>query len=95
MATYISLLQFTEKGASEIRDSVGRAKSFDEAARASGVEIVAKYWTVGEYDGVLIISAENEQRALHWLSELAGRGYVRPKTLQAFSANEFAKILES
>ena len=93
MATYISLIRFTEKGATQIKKSVERAQAFDRAAEAAGVEIVGQYWTIGGYDGVLIVSAPSEEKALHWLTELVIGGNVRTETLQAFDAHQFATIL--
>lgn len=92
MPTYISLLRFTEKGASNIKKSTGRASAFAKAATRSGVRIEAQYWTIGAYDGVLILSADNETKILHCLAELASAGNVRPETLQAFDAGSFSAI---
>ncbi len=93
MAKYISLVRFTEKGAGAIKDSVKRAQAFDDAAEASGVHIVGQYWTIGAYDGVLIIDAETEQKALHCLVALSAAGNVKTESMQAFDAEEFAKIV--
>lgn len=93
MAKYISLLRFTEKGAEHIKDSTKRARAFDEAAEKAGIRIVGQYWTIGRYDGVLIVEAETERNALHWLTELAADGNVKPETLQAFGAEEFKQIV--
>ncbi|MBL9154030.1 MAG: GYD domain-containing protein [Verrucomicrobiales bacterium] len=93
MATYISLIRFTEKGAKEIKKSIDRAAAFDHAAEAAGVKIVGQYWTIGGYDGVLIVSAPSEEKALHWLVALVEGGNVRTETLQAFDATQFAAIL--
>ena len=93
MPRYISLLRFTEQGARNIKKSTGRAHSFDRAAEKAGVKIEGQYWTVGAYDGVLIISADAEKKALHWLAELASDGNVRTETLQAFIDTEFDGIV--
>ena len=71
MSRYIILLKFTEKGSSNIKKSTGRASAFAKAATRSGVRIEAQYWTIGAYDGVLILSADNETKILHCLAELA------------------------
>jgi uncharacterized protein with GYD domain len=95
MATYISLLTFTEQGARNIKDSPTRAEAFDQAAEASGVRIVGQFWTIGSYDGVLIVSADDEQQVLRWLAELVAAGNVHTETLRAFDANEFKEILDA
>ena len=57
------------------------------------VKIEGQYWTLGAYDGVLIISADSEQKALQCLSQLASKGNVRTETMQAFIDQEFDEIL--
>lgn len=93
MAKYISLIRFTDKGAIAIKESTKRAKAFDEAAEKAGIKILGQYWTIGHYDGVLVIDADTEYNALHWLTELVSRGNVRAETLQAFDVREFEKIV--
>lgn len=93
MRHYISLLRFTEKGAENIKDSPKRAHHFNAMAKKAGVKVEAQYWTLGAYDGVIIIRADSEKKALHLLTLLAAAGNVRTKTLQAFTDKEFAKIV--
>jgi uncharacterized protein with GYD domain len=93
MARYIALLRFTDAGAKAIKQSTRRAHQFDAVAKKAGVRIDGQYWTMGTYDGVLIISADSEKKALHWLTELASKGAVRTQTLQAFTDVEFDSIV--
>jgi uncharacterized protein with GYD domain len=93
MAKYISLLRFTEKGAKDLKKSTKRAHTFDKIAAQAGVKIEGQYWTLGTYDGVLIINADSQQKALKCLSQLASQGNVRTQTMQAFNDKEFDQIL--
>ena len=93
MARYISLLRFTEQGARSIAKSTNRAHNFDKIAAKTGVKIEGQYWTMGAYDGVLIISSDSEEKALHCLSQLAAQGNVRTETMSAFIDKEFDKIV--
>ena len=93
MATYISLLNFTEQGARNIKQSPARAKAFYEAAEKDGVKVIAHYWTAGAYDGVLILQAESETKVLRCLAALAALGNVRTHSLRAFDAKEFGAIV--
>ena len=93
MARYISLLRFTDQGAKNIRKSTNRAHEFDKVAAAAGVTIEGQYWTLGTYDGVLIISADSEEKALHCLAELASQGNVRTETMQAFTDKGFDELV--
>ena len=92
MARYIALLQFTEQGAKNIRKSTVRAHAFDKLAAKAGVKVEGQYWTMGRYDGVLVLSASNETKVLHMLMSLAALGNVRTQTMQAFVDTEFDKI---
>lgn len=92
MFHYIALIRFTEQGAKNIKESASRAHAFDAAAEKAGVKIEGQYWTVGAYDGVIILSADNENKLLHCLTELAARGNVRTETLRAFTDKEFVGI---
>src|SRR5260370_7174746 len=92
MFHYIALIRFTEQGAKNIKESASRAHAFDAAAEKAGVKIEGQYWTVGTYDGVLILSADNEHKLLHCLTELAVRGNVRTETLRAFTDTHFVAI---
>ncbi len=93
MTRYISLIKFTAQGAKNIKKSTARARAFDKAAARAGVKIEGQYWTMGAYDGVLIISADNERKALHCLTELASSGNVSTETLPAFVDREFDSIV--
>ena len=53
-----------------------------------------QFWTLGRFDGVLILTAESERQILHLLAQLAARGNVRTETLQAFADTEFDAILK-
>ena len=44
---------------------------------------------------VLILTADNEQKALHALTGLAALGNVRTETMQAFTDKEFESVVNS
>ena len=93
MARYISLLRFTEQGAKNIKKSTNRAHDFDKLAAKAGVKVEGQYWTMGKYDGVLIVAADSEEKVLHMLTLLAALGNVRTNTMQAFVDKEFDAIV--
>lgn len=93
MSHYIALLRFTQKGAEQIKESPERAHHFNALAEEVGAKIEAQYWTIGAYDGVLILQADTEMKALHLLSLLAASGNVRAESMQAFTDEQFAEIV--
>jgi len=92
MARYVTLIRFTEKGAMAMKQSPARAQDFRQAAAKAGVKVEAQYWTTGAYDGILILSAEQPEKALRCLAELAALGNVRTETMQSFDASEFSAL---
>jgi len=76
-----------------MKKSTARAHNFDKLAAKAGVKVEGQYWTMGGYDGVLILAAENEERVLHLLTLLAAMGNVRTQTMQAFVDKEFDSIV--
>jgi uncharacterized protein with GYD domain len=93
MPRYVTLLKFTDQGAKNIKKSTSRAHAFDKLAARAGVKVEAQYWTMGKYDGVLILNASNETKVLHLLTALAALDYVRTQTMQAFVDTEFDAIV--
>jgi uncharacterized protein with GYD domain len=93
MPRYIALLRFTQKGATGLGKSTARAHAFDKLAAKAGVKVEGQYWTMGPYDGVLVLSASNGTKVLHMLTSLAELGNVRTETMQAFVDTEFDEIV--
>jgi len=93
MARYIALLKFTEQGSKNLRKSTARAHAFDRLAARAGVKVEGQYWTMGRFDGVLILSASDETKVLQMLTALAALGNVRTQTMQAFVDTEFDEIV--
>lgn len=92
MARYVSLLRFTAQGGRKLKQSPARAAAFKKAAEKSGVKVELQLWTTGAYDGILILNAANETKALNAIARLVATGNVSTETLQAFDAKEFAVI---
>ena len=93
MITYIGLLSFTEKGLQSIKDTTKRAAAAKEAAKKAGVNMRDVFWTLGDYDVVCVLEAEDEAAITSFSIATAQQGYVRTRTLRAFSATEMDKIL--
>ena len=93
MVTYIGLLSFTDKGIQSIKDSTKRAAAAKEVGKKMGVNMREIFWTLGEYDAVCVLEADDEQSLTAFNLAIATQGNVRSKSLRAFSASEFDKAL--
>jgi uncharacterized protein with GYD domain len=93
MPRYVCFWRFTEKGTRAIKQSTSRAHAFHRAAAQMGVQVEAQYWTMGRWDGVMVLSAEKEEQAMHAVGLLTAAGFVRTETLPAFTDQEFERML--
>ncbi len=94
MATYVLLLKFTDQGIHNIKETRKRAEGFRAMAEKVGAKVKEVYWTLGQYDGVLILEASDEAAAAALGMSLGSLGNVRAETLRAFSGDEISRILE-
>ena len=58
-----------------------------------GVKVTATYWTMGDYDGLIVLEAAGDQAATAALVQLGTLGNVRTSTARAFTAAEMDKLL--
>jgi uncharacterized protein with GYD domain len=95
MATYVSLLRWTDQGVRNAKNTVHRASAFRADLERRGCKLLSIYWTHGEYDLVTTIEAPDGETAMAALIALGGVGNVRTETLPAFSEREMTSILEN
>jgi uncharacterized protein with GYD domain len=93
MATYLVLINFTEQGIRNIKDSPKRAAAATELARGFGIEVRDLFWTLGAFDGAVLIEAADDQAVTAWALKVGSLGNVRTQTLRAFRANEIENIV--
>lgn len=92
MPTYISLVNWTEQGIQDLKESPARADATAELAESMGGSLQL-YWTAGLYDIVAIFEAPDDETAAAMQLTVASRGAVRTTTLRAFRREEFERIL--
>jgi uncharacterized protein with GYD domain len=92
MATYVVLLNWTEQGIKDFKDSPARADAGKEEMAKLGVKMKDIYWTVGQHDLVLLCDAPDDESIAAALLRLGSAGNVRSTTLRAFTREEFNKV---
>ncbi len=93
MATYIFLGNFTDQGARTIKDSPKRAVAVKEAAKKFGVTMKEIYWTMGQYDMVVLFEAPDDISISALALAVGSAGNIRGQSLRAFSKDEMGAIL--
>jgi uncharacterized protein with GYD domain len=93
VATFVSLINWTDQGIKTFRESGKRADAFAEIVQRNGGSVKAIYWTLGEYDLVAITEAPDAEMATAVLLQVGSVGNVRTTTLEAFDRDAFDRIV--
>jgi uncharacterized protein with GYD domain len=90
---YIALLNWTDQGIRNIKDTAKRAESAKALARKLGGKLDIHY-TMGEYDAVAIIEMPSDEAYNRFALATGSLGNIRTKTLKAWTLDEFRKIID-
>jgi len=93
MATYVGLIQFTDQGIRNIKDTVKRGDAALAEAEKMGMKVVEEFWTMGAYDAEVIFDAPDNETISAFMLKIGSLGNVKSHTLRAFRRNEMEKIL--
>lgn len=97
MSHYVILVNFTDQGLrtmARLKDTTTLVKRFQAKAGLAGVKLSEIYWTMGRYDGVLVMEAPDDATISTGLLTMCSVGNVRTETLRAFSPKQMEHILE-
>jgi uncharacterized protein with GYD domain len=87
------LFQFTGQGIQTIKDTTKRAAAISDLAGKFGAKITDILWTLGQYDGVVVAEAPNDEAIAAFAVSVASMGNIKTQTLRAFRAKEVDAIL--
>ncbi len=93
MSTYISLINYTEKGIRKIKESPKRLNIVKKLAKKLGGELKDFYLTIGDYDLVVIYEMPNNEAAAKFLLSVGSVGAIRTNTMTAFAEDQYRKII--
>ena len=95
MATYITLIRFTQQGVAEIKDSATHLDQAKQMFKAMGAEFKEIYLTLGQYDMIAIAEIPDDETVAKLSLAVSAQGGVRGETLRAFTEVEFRKIISA
>lgn len=95
MAVYVTLINLTEQGMRTIKEDLNRVRAASQTGEHEGVKLLSEWWTMGEYDAVMITEAPDDETVSRFLLGAGRHGNIRTKTMRAFSAEEIGKILQT
>ena len=95
MATYITLIRYTQQAVQNMKESPARLDKAKEAIKAAGGELKAFYLTMGQYDAVAIGEAPSDEVYAKIMLTIASEGAISTETLRAFTEDEYQKIVSA
>ncbi len=95
MTTYIMLVNWTEAGIKNVKDSPRRLDAAKLALREMGGEMKSFFLTMGEYDMIIVYEAPDDAVAARFAFQVGQLGYIRTSTLKAFPEAAYREIVAS
>ena len=93
MVTYVMLLNWTDQGIRNVKDSPKRLDGVKKLAKEMGGEVKSFYMTLGVYDVVLIVEMPNNDKLASFALKLGSLGNMRSTTLKAFPEDDYRRIM--
>lgn len=93
MARYMMLFRYTAQGINRIKESPARIEAGRKAFKDHGAELVDWYLAMGQYDGVVIAEAPDDETMAKIALWVGSQGNVSTETLRLFSEGEFKKLV--
>ncbi|MER8388514.1 GYD domain-containing protein [Mesorhizobium sp. M0959] len=95
MTTYIVLINWTDQGAKNVRESPKRLDAAKKLLGDMGGSFKAFYLTMGDCDMVAVLEAPDDAVLARFSLMLAAGGNVRTRTLKAFPEDAYREIITS
>ena len=96
MQTHVVLLNWTDQGIREYKNTVDRASvAIETLVRSAGGRMKELFWTIGPHDLVALLSVPDEETLAALLLQVEAAGNVRAVSMRAFNAGEMQKIINT
>ena len=95
MTTYIIMLNWTDQGVKNVRESPKRLDAARKALEDMGGSFKDFYLTMGECDMVAICEAPDDAVMARFGLTLGSLGNVRSRTLKAFPEKAYRELITS
>lgn len=93
MPTYVTLINWTQKGIENVTGSPDRLDEAKGLAESMGGEITDWYLTFGEYDLVAVSEFPDDETVARFALAVNSGGTVSTQTLKAFDEDEYREII--
>ena len=95
MTTYIMLVNWTDQGVKNVRESPRRLDAAKKQLADMGGNFKEFYMTMGDADMVAVLDAPDDAIVARFALQLGMAGNVRTRTLKAFPEAAYREIISS
>ena len=92
---YCLMTTLTNEGRKSIKKNPGRIWEVNKEIEKMGAKVIAQYKTLGPYDFVNILEAENARVISRVVIEICSRGTLEPMLMGAITVEDFVKEIEA
>ena len=93
MATYVTLLKYTDQGIKAIKEGPSRLEKAGQALKSMGGEVKSFHLVQGRYDAIVFVEAPNDEVVAKFALAVGSQGNVRSETMRAFNEEEYRRIV--
>ena len=92
---YCLMTTLTNEGRKSVKRNPGRIWEVNKEIENMGAKIIAQYKTLGPYDFVNILEAENARIISRVVIEICSRGTLEPMLMGAITVEDFVKEIDA
>ncbi|HET6468737.1 MAG TPA: GYD domain-containing protein [Geminicoccaceae bacterium] len=93
MPLYIALVNYTDQGMRDVKNSPARLDAARELLREMGGDFKQVWMTLGEYDLIFVYEAPDDAVSARFLLQLGRLGNVRTRTMKAYPEPAYRQFM--
>jgi len=93
MPLFVMLTNLTPDGVKTLKSNPNRVGEVNKEVEQIGAKVVAQYATLGQYDFVTIVEADDARTMAKVSVELGSRGTMTSETMSAMESSDLASAL--
>lgn len=94
MATYVTLIKWTDQGIKDVKNTISRGQQGQRGAELVGGRVLGMYWTQGAYDVVLVSEFPDDETAAAYFLRASQEGTFHTETMRAFTVDDMQRIIQ-
>ena len=95
MPIYVVLGNWTQKSIETIKNFPERLEEAKKVFKSCGVKTKELVFTMGRYDVVAIVEAQNEEAITKAVLSWGSRGFLRTETLTGFTPEKIVELVKA